>query len=77
MPIYEYACQDCQHNVELLIRSDEKPACPHCQSVCLQRKLSLFAAPASGAGNKKSATEFPAGGCGRPQCGTLGCQGIG
>jgi DNA-directed RNA polymerase subunit RPC12/RpoP len=32
MPLYEYSCQKCSYKIELLIRGDEKPVCPHCQS---------------------------------------------
>ena len=35
MPLYEYSCEKCSRKVELLIRGDEKPACPHCQSTKL------------------------------------------
>lgn len=41
MPIYEYSCDSCGHDFELLIRGSEEPACPSCASVELTRKLSL------------------------------------
>lgn len=41
MPIYEYSCDSCGHEFELLIRSSETPACPTCESAELTRKLSL------------------------------------
>ena len=41
MPIYEYACQSCEHAFELLIRSEMTPTCPSCESDDLERLLSL------------------------------------
>lgn len=71
MPLYEYACQSCQQEFELLIRGDEKPVCPECKSKKLTRLLSVVSghvtdgSPGSG--------EMPAAGCGMPQCGMGGC----
>lgn len=42
MPIYEYACQDCGQEFELLVRSDTVPACPQCHTTHLEKKLSVF-----------------------------------
>ena len=77
MPIYEYACQQCGEEFELLVRGDEQPACPGCESSKLERLLS---APAAHTGAKSTVlpiASHEAGGCGRPQCGTNGCQGLG
>ena len=37
MPIYEYACQQCQHEFEVLLRGAETADCPECESdrLCL------------------------------------------
>ena len=48
MPIYEYTCDDCGNEFELLIRGQEKPECPSCNSGKLSRSLSVTAAPRSG-----------------------------
>ena len=48
MPIYAYACSDCAHEFETLVRSGESPACPECGSRRLDRQISLIAKPASG-----------------------------
>ena len=48
MPIYAYACADCAHEFETLVRSNESPACPNCGSERLDRQISLIAKPASG-----------------------------
>jgi putative FmdB family regulatory protein len=50
MPIYEYACQECGKEFELLVssgRSTDIQTCPHCASDQLTRKLSAFASPSS------------------------------
>jgi putative FmdB family regulatory protein len=44
MPIYEYACPSCGREFEELIRGDEKPACPNCGDVHVQRQMSVLAA---------------------------------
>ncbi len=41
MPIYEYACRECGHGFDLLVRKDTVPACPTCGGRDLERLLSL------------------------------------
>ena len=41
MPIYEYRCQQCDHEFELLVRSQTTPTCPSCDGQDLERLLSL------------------------------------
>jgi putative FmdB family regulatory protein len=48
MPIYAYACADCGHDFETLVRASETPACPKCGGARLDRQISLIAKPASG-----------------------------
>jgi putative FmdB family regulatory protein len=43
MPIYEYACGDCGHKFEALVRSSTIPECPTCHSKKLEKQLSVFA----------------------------------
>jgi len=62
MPIFEYSCRACGHEFETLVRAAEAPSCTGCGSAELDKKLSVFAAPA-GAG---SATPAPCGACGNP-----------
>ncbi len=47
MPFYEYACQECGNEFELLVRGDTVPACPRCQATRLEKKLSVFATSAT------------------------------
>ena len=52
MPIYEYECRDCSHRFEAIVRQNESPACPSCQSLNLERLISLFAVDAPGTRSK-------------------------
>ena len=37
MPLYEYSCQNSSRIRELLVRGDEKPVYPHCESTKLAK----------------------------------------
>lgn len=41
MPIYEYVCDQCGRDFELLIRGSDTPACPECESEEVSKQLSL------------------------------------
>ena len=47
MPLFDFKCQSCAHEFEVLIRpasyGDPPPSCPSCGSDKLERKLSTFA----------------------------------
>lgn len=45
MPIYDYRCSTCGQHFELLVRSSDTPACPHCAGTALERQLSRPAPP--------------------------------
>ena len=60
MPIFEYICQECQHEFEALVFGRDKAACPKCQSRKLSPQLSVFAVSAKGSAVASS----PSGGCG-------------
>jgi putative FmdB family regulatory protein len=71
MPIYEFHCEKCERDSEILVRSmDWKTAeCPHCGSKKLAKKFSTFAA--AGAGEAPSGKKRGGGhGCG----GHCGCH---
>jgi putative FmdB family regulatory protein len=77
MPIYEYTCQGCSSDFELLVRGQEQPECPDCGGHRLEKKLSVPAAHvSSGASLPVCAPPSPGGGCGLPQCGSGGCMGM-
>ncbi len=74
MPLYAYACADCAHQFETLVRGDETPVCPSCGGARLDRQLSLIAKPAPGGESASSASECPAMNGGTP-CGS-GCPAL-
>jgi len=48
MPLFEYRCQTCSSEFELLVRGGDVPACPSCGSASLEKLLSLFAVSSDG-----------------------------
>ena len=70
MPLYEYACDECHANFEILVRGDEQPTCPRCSSTALVKQLSVPAAHTAGGGGLPMYEGPPCGmgGCGRPEC---------
>lgn len=72
MPIFEYHCSDCGREFEQLVRASSTPACPHCASEHLEKKLSVFAA-GSDAGREPAMAGGPCGSCGHPD-GPGACQ---
>jgi putative FmdB family regulatory protein len=44
MPIYEYRCKKCGHEMELLVKSSSgsKPKCEKCGSTSLEKQFSAF-----------------------------------
>ena len=72
MPIYEYVCQECQGEFELMRSykdSDATAACTHCQSEQTRRKLSLFNAASGG---RAIASSSGCSGCAGGACSTCG-----
>ena len=57
MPIFEYVCQQCNHQFEAIVMGKQKAACPKCESKRLSQQLSSFAV-----GGEKSRS----GSCQRP-----------
>ncbi len=41
MPIFEYVCDACGDEFELLLLGSDTPACPACESTDITKKLSL------------------------------------
>lgn len=78
MPVYEYTCEGCGEELELLVASSRRrPACPDCGSRKLTRRFSTFAAH----GGSRSASPCESGRCpaldagdaGVPDCGGGKC----
>jgi putative FmdB family regulatory protein len=70
MPLFEYACQECAHEFEALVRGSESPECPACHATALQRRQSTFAAHTNGPSpfrRVESAVPSPCGSCGDPR----------
>ncbi|MBM3833392.1 MAG: zinc ribbon domain-containing protein [Verrucomicrobia bacterium] len=71
MPLYEFHCEKCRRDSEILVRSTrwEGTPCPHCGSTKLAKKFSVFASSSGegGAGEAPACTSNPRS-CGR--CGT-------
>ena len=58
MPIYEFHCESCKHDSEILVRSSnwKGTLCPKCGSPRLEKKLSVFASSvAAGGGGSEPA----------------------
>lgn len=72
MPIYEYACMECEEHFEELVRGDRQVVtCPQCGAAKVLRQLSTFAV--TGAATKPSFSG-PTGGGGGGCCGgSCGC----
>ena len=64
MPIFEYVCQECQHEFEALVFGRDKAKCPKCQSLKLSPQLSVFAMSSKGMSSKGSAPSASTGACG-------------
>lgn len=62
MPIYEYQCQACHHNLEKLQKLSDDPLtdCPHCHEPALRKKISAAGFRLSGSGWYE--TDFKKGG---------------
>ena len=79
MPLYEYRCQSCGTEQEILVRNDNDLICAKCGATRLEKMLSVPAAPAMGGGRALPMCgpmdSKPSGGCGLPQCGQGRCAG--
>ena len=71
MPIYEFHCNACTHDSEILVRSTDWQGtkCPHCGSPKLAKKFSLFAAATTGGGDSGASEAGSGGGGGGGCCG--------
>lgn len=50
MPLYDYHCNGCGQDFELLVRASSTPACPHCASTALDKQVSRVAPAGTSAG---------------------------
>jgi len=70
MPIYEFHCEKCGEDSEVLVRSSkwEGTPCPRCGSKKLAKKLSTFASSVAGGGSAEPSCTGTPSSCGL--CGT-------
>jgi putative FmdB family regulatory protein len=66
MPIYEFHCEKCERDSEILVRSNDwkGTACPHCGATRLSKKFSTFASTGSGSSPTAPRSNGGGGGCG-------------
>jgi putative FmdB family regulatory protein len=67
MPLYEYSCQQCGEQSELLVKASGEANCPKCGSAKMRRLLSIVAAPSrgtAGAGERPQTGGSCGAGCG-------------
>ncbi|OGS20746.1 MAG: hypothetical protein A3J83_00655 [Elusimicrobia bacterium RIFOXYA2_FULL_40_6] len=50
MPIYEFSCNKCRKQFELLLFSGDEPLCPECGNKELTKFMSRFSAQGVGSG---------------------------
>jgi putative FmdB family regulatory protein len=68
MPIYEYACMECEEHFEELVRSEGQVVqCPTCGAAKVLKQFSAFAV--HGTSSKPSFSAGGAGGCCGGSCG--------
>lgn len=48
MPIFEFVCEDCEKQMELLVGRNEIPSCSHCGSQQLEKLISVSAGRVGG-----------------------------
>ncbi len=80
MPIYEYTCNSCKKEFEILILGGDKPACPGCDSKDLSRLLSRcgFISKSTGPGGESQVTASSASSaCGSCSAGSCASCGVG
>jgi putative FmdB family regulatory protein len=67
MPLFEYACRECDHHFELLVREATRLECPKCSSPKLDKQLSVFAVSTPSASPRMAGPAAPCGACGDPR----------
>ncbi len=84
MPIYEYVCSACNHELETMQRMSDDPLkeCPSCHKEALEKKISAAGFRLKGggwyetdfkSGSKKNLAEGGASSGGAPACGAGAC----
>ena len=76
MPIYEYHCDDCNHDFEFLVFGGEEPGkCPECagEKICkLMSACGFFSKGSGGETVSSSASTSGCSGCSATSCSSCG-----
>lgn len=69
MPIFEFICEGCHEEFDVLVRGETKASCPKCQGERLTKKLSVFSTSTKGSSPAPREMAPPAGcgSCGDPR----------
>jgi putative FmdB family regulatory protein len=73
MPLYEYVCDACHEECEILVRGAERPICPSCGGKQLKQQLSVVAAHTQGRSDFPNCANSAPAGCALPACRGGGC----
>ncbi len=63
MPLYDYACQECGQQSELLVGATSQPSCPKCGNPRMSKQLPIVASPGRGTAPAEGRNP-PSGSCG-------------
>lgn len=70
MPIYEYACMECEDHFDELVRSDDQVVtCPSCNATDVLKQISAFAIHGAPAKSSFGGASGGGGGCCGGGCG--------
>jgi putative FmdB family regulatory protein len=70
VPIYEYACMECESHFDELVRSaDQAVTCPECGAAKVLKQFSTFAVHGSAPKPSYASPSGGGGGCGGGSCG--------
>ena len=75
MPIYEYTCEKCTHQFEMIVMANDRPVCPDCGSAKVKRRMSACGFVSKGGGGEtvsRSAGASSCAGCTATSCSSCG-----
>lgn len=71
MPIYEYICDKCGNEFELLVFKNDEPQCPSCGADNPTKKMSSFG---FSVGSRYTSSSMDAAGSSCASCGSSNCS---